>query len=141
MTFLWTPQANLVKLFVHKDIYRSKLSKKINKPCFNNTFKTARKQFHIAKLFQNRNKTPSNLSILKQCSKKYEKAVNYSNKEFNHRIGNELNALRKSKPKDNWKVLNTCSTNSKNVTKMDIDLMFDFLKQTNDVDEGAEEEL
>ena len=36
---------------------------------------------------------------------------------------------------------NTCSTNSKNVTKMDIDLMFDFLKQTNDVDEGTEEEL
>ena len=33
------------------------------------------------------------------------------------------------------------SINSKNVTKMDIDLMFDFLKQTNDVDEGAEEEL
>ena len=67
--------------------------------------------------------------------------MNYSNKEFNHRIDNELNALRKSKPKENWKVLNTCSTNSKNVTKMDIDLMFDFLKQTNDVDEGAEEEL
>ena len=65
--------------------------------------------------------------------------MNDSIKEFNHRIGNELNALRKSKPKDYWKVLN--SINSKNVTKVDIDLMFEFLKQTNDVDEGAQEEL
>ena len=65
--------------------------------------------------------------------------MNYSNKEFNHRNDNELNALRKSKPKDYWKVLN--SINSKNVTKVDIDLMFEFLKQTNDVDEGAQEEL
>ena len=122
-----------------KDTHRPKLSKKKSKPWFNNTCKTARKQFHLAKRLHNRNKTPNNLSNLKQCSKNYKKAVNDSIKEFNHRIGNELNALRKSKPKDYWKVLN--SINSKNVTKVDIDLMFEFLKQTNDVDEGAQEEL
>lgn len=67
--------------------------------------------------------------------KEYKKTLDKSIKDYNNSISDKLKELHKGKPKEYWDILN--STNKKDKTSVNIELMFEFMKKTN---EGTEDQ-
>lgn len=67
---------------------------------------------------------------LKMYGKEYKKTLDKSIKDYNNSISDKLKELHKGKPKEYWDILN--STNKKDKTSVNIDLMFEFMKKTNE---------
>jgi hypothetical protein len=115
--------------FGNKIFYKEKFSK-VNRPWFNNSCHSKRKDFHKAKKNFNINKTNENRHHLKVACKFYRAEMNKCFSDYEFRFENELRNTSESNPEELWKILNKFKI-SKREDKIDIDELYEYFKNLN----------
>ena len=96
---------------------------------FNSECKEKRKEYHKQKQVYRRCKSDFNLTLLREKSKLYKKALNRAIGVYENNFNEKLRSLKTSNPKEFWKLL--CDKNKVTDSKVDIDVFANFFTNLN----------
>ena len=104
------------------------------KPWFNNTCIRARNLYHKTRKIYNRYKSEYYKNLLKIVSKSYKTTLAVQHKKYNDKKIYRLRNLKKNKPKEYWKIIN--SSKKEDTTRASLNDFYDFFKNVNSQDDG-----
>ena len=103
-----------------------------SKPWFNESCKTARRKFHLAKKIHNKYKSDETKASLRVKSKEYKTTLDRCIKDYKANLSQKLKNLRSKNGRDFWKILNQSDQVSK--CSVNIDDMYHFLRSMNETE-------
>ena len=103
------------------------------KPWFSSTCIRARNLYHKTRKMYNRYKSEYYKNLLKIISKSYKKTLAVQHKRYNKKKICQLRNLKKNKPKEYWKVIN--SSKNANNTRASLTDLYNFFKNINSQDD------
>ena len=106
-----------------------------NKPWYNFECKAARNTYHKIRKLYNKYKSEHYKNLLKTVSKSYKTTINRSIKRYKNEKIEKLRRLKKSDPKEFWRILN--DDKSKHEASATLDDLYNFFKELNQPEVSA----
>ena len=108
-------------------------SNKNTKPWYNNTCRTAKRNYNTAKRQYKTLKSPSNLEQVKRYSKLYKNEVKKQCRLYEKKYVAKLRSLKSSNPKDYWNLLNKSSEGKRSECKIAKEILYEHFSNLNNL--------